>query len=93
MPEFHARNDFEVTLHPFLDLTDIPKDASGSTDFSYMSTDCFHLSQLGHARAANAYYNSMLTPERERLRYWTKEFDNFLCPTQQRPFLTTSKNS
>lgn len=93
MPEFHDRSDFEVSLHPFLDQTDIPKVANGATDYSYMSKDCFHLSQLGHARAANAYYNSMLTPERMRLRYWTNEFETFLCPTQQQPFITTSRNS
>ena len=93
MPEFHDRSDFEVTLHPFLDKTDIPKDTNGNTDFSYMSLDCFHLSQLGHARAANAYFNSMMTPEKQRMRFWTKEFEEFHCPTPQRPFISTSKNS
>lgn len=93
LPEFHDRSDFEVNLHPFLDKTVIPKDAQGSTDITYMSQDCFHLSQLGHARAANSYFNSMMTPENQRLRYWTKEFEEFRCPSSQRPFLFTTKNS
>jgi hypothetical protein len=82
-----------VNLHPFLEYTDIPKDANGVTEYKYMSKDCFHLSQLGHARTANSYWNSMLTPERQRLRYSKKEFEEFRCPTQQSPFLMTTRNS
>lgn len=93
LPEFHDRNDFEVNLHPFLEKTDIPRDSQGRTDYTYMSTDCFHLSQKGHARSANAYYNSMLTPEKQRARSWSNEFESFRCPTPQRPFLLTTKNS
>lgn len=93
MPEFHDRNDFEVTFHPFLDLTDIPRDANGDTDYRYMSKDCFHLSQVGHARTANTYFNSMMTPESHRQRFWTKEFEEFRCPTVHNPFIFTSKNS
>lgn len=81
-----------MTLHPFLDKTDIPKDENGITEYKYMSKDCFHLTQLGHARAANAYYNSLLMPESKRIRAWKKEFEEFLCPTQQDPFIFTSKN-
>lgn len=93
LPEFHDRGDFEVNLHPLLEKTDIPRDSQGRTDFTYMSTDCFHLSQKGHARAANSYYNSMMTPEKQRARSWSKEFETFRCPTQQHPFLFTTKNS
>lgn len=82
-----------MTFHPFLDQTDIPKDSHGETDYTYMSKDCFHLSQLGHARAANAYFNSILTPESQRQRSWKKEFEEFRCPTEQNPFLMTTKNS
>ncbi|CRK97108.1 CLUMA_CG010439, isoform A [Clunio marinus] len=74
LPEFHDRSDFEVNFHPLFSETDIPKDAYGVTQYKYMSKDCFHLSQLGHARAANSYWNSMLTPENQRLRAWQEEF-------------------
>lgn len=58
-----------------------------------MSKDCFHLSQLGHARAANAYWNSMLTPKSQRELEWKKEFEIVKCPSQNNPFLMTTKNS
>ncbi|KAG5680842.1 hypothetical protein PVAND_010323 [Polypedilum vanderplanki] len=91
--EFHDSDDFEVTIHPFLDKGDVPKFSNGDTDLSYMSKDCFHLSQKGHATVANALWNSMLTPERARLRYFKNEFEEFKCPTATQPFLLTSKNS
>lgn len=87
------QKDFEVVFHRFLLNTDVPKDSKGITEYKYLSKDCFHLSQLGHARTANAYWNSMLTPASKRLTYWEKEFETFRCPTAQNPYLFTTKNS
>lgn len=58
-----------------------------------MSQDCFHLSQKGHATAANALWNSMLTPENKRLNFFRKELEEFKCPTSLTPYLATTKNS
>lgn len=44
MPEFH-QNDFTVIFQPFLLDVDVPKINENQTDFSYMSQDCFHVSQ------------------------------------------------
>lgn len=54
----------------FLEKSDIPKDENRQTKYEYLSSDCFHLSQLGHARSANAYWNSMLTSEDQRETEW-----------------------
>jgi hypothetical protein len=89
----YSPQDFEVTIHRFLDKADIPRFANGATDLSYLSKDCFHFSQKGHALAANALWNSIITEESERLRYVKREFEEFKCPTAQKPFLITSKNS
>lgn len=87
------QQDFEVTIHPFLDKGDIPRFQNGNTDFSYMSEDCFHLSQKGHAQAANSLWNSMLTSENKRLNFFRREFEEFKCPTSLTPYLATTKNS
>lgn len=83
-----------MTFHPFPDINVVPKDAEGNVEYKYISIDCFHLSQLGHARAANTYWNSMLSPENQRRDLSdTREFEDFRCPTQQNPYLLTTKNS
>lgn len=58
-----------------------------------MSTDCFHFSQKSHALAATALWNNMLEPFDNKSRTWTTEFFNVKCPTAQRPYLATLKNS
>lgn len=50
MSEFDSKDDFTVVVQPFdLDIT-FPMLKNGQTDFSYLSTDCFHFSQKGYAR-------------------------------------------
>lgn len=42
-----SKDDFAVVYQPFdLDLNLL--DPSGNTDYSLLSTDCFHFSQKGH---------------------------------------------
>lgn len=47
--EFNNQN-FTVNLQPFVKNLEFPLKSDGkNTDFSYMATDCFHLSQKGYA--------------------------------------------
>lgn len=48
--EFNNRDDFTVVVQPFLGNVTMPTTTSGKTDFTYLSMDCFHLSQKGYAR-------------------------------------------
>lgn len=82
-----------MNLHWFTTKSDVPKTADGNTDYSYISKDCFHFSQKGHALAATALWKSMLTPEASRATKWTKEFHELKCPTSEHPFLSTRQNS
>lgn len=82
-----------MNLHRFLEKPEIPQFPNGSTDLTYLSKDCFHLSQKGHATIANALWNSMLTAPSQRLRNFQVEFQEFKCPTPKKPFLATIKNS
>lgn len=82
-----------MNIHRIFDKGSTPKLSDESTDMTYLSKDCFHFSQKGHALAANALWNSMLTPENERLQYVKHEFEEFKCPSTQKPFLATTKNS
>lgn len=58
--QFALPQDFTVNLAPFDDKIDLMKDQNGRTDFTYLSFDCFHLSQKGNAIAANAFWNNMM---------------------------------
>lgn len=52
-PQFQNRNDFAAVVQPFLVDTKFPtvETADGvRTDIRYLSHDCFHPSQLGHAK-------------------------------------------
>lgn len=82
-----------MNLHRFLENADIPRFPDGSTDLSYLSKDCFHLSQKGHATIAYALWESLLTPPKQRSRSFQVDIKEFKCPTLQKPFFTTVKNS
>lgn len=104
--------DFIVINQPFLKNVTIPTLPNGNHDFTYLSLDCFHLSQKGYAigttifflwlwqilrsrcvAAINALWNNMLQPEGKKWTNWKQEFTEFLCPTPERPYITTRRNS
>lgn len=43
-------DDFTVVVQPFILNYTFPTASDGNTDYSYLSVDCFHFSQRGHAR-------------------------------------------
>ncbi|XP_050522339.1 phospholipase B1, membrane-associated-like isoform X4 [Daktulosphaira vitifoliae] len=86
-------DDFTVVLQPFTEDLIWPVLKNGNTDMSLLSADCFHLSQKGYARAANALWNNMMEPVGQKTTNWSKEFSRFLCPTQTHPYIRTWKNS
>ncbi|KAG7211821.1 hypothetical protein KM043_011051 [Ampulex compressa] len=91
-PEFQ-REDFAVVVQPINRYIQIPTAADGLPDLSFFSADCFHLSQKSNARIANTIWNSLLQPLGQKKQSWDAEYKHFLCPTQERPYLFTQKNS
>lgn len=58
-----------------------------------MSVDCIHLSQKGHAIAANGLWNNMLERKgRKSLKLKTLHKE-FKCPSASQPYLLTYFNS
>ncbi|XP_046738835.1 phospholipase B1, membrane-associated isoform X2 [Diprion similis] len=92
LPEFQTE-DFAVVVQPFTTNFSFPVTTSGLTDFTYTSVDCFHLSQKGYARGANALWNNLMEPVGRKSREWYDLFTRFLCPTPKRPYISTMKNS
>ncbi|XP_063697968.1 phospholipase B1, membrane-associated-like [Culicoides brevitarsis] len=91
--EFHNLTDFTVNYNPFTINSDFQSNDDGTTDYRYLSDDCFHFSQRGYARAVNAYWNNMLEPYGRKSTTWKKEFTEFKCPTKEMPYLRTKGNS
>ncbi|CAO1413661.1 unnamed protein product [Diamesa serratosioi] len=91
--EFQNLQDFTINVQPFLTKVEFPKTRYNITDYRYLSTDCFHISQIGHARISNALWNNMLEPVGQKAFNWKKEFQELKCPTHQRPYLATRFNS
>ncbi|XP_032666889.1 phospholipase B1, membrane-associated-like [Odontomachus brunneus] len=91
-PEFQ-RDDFAVVTQPItLDLK-IPSASDGYADMTYFSHDCFHLTQKANARFANGVWNNMLEPSGAKTTNWQNLFEKFHCPTPERPYFATLKNS
>lgn len=91
--EFHNHQDFTINVQPFLTKIVFPTTQYHLTDYRYLSSDCFHISQIGHAMVSNALWNNMLEPVGQKSLNWKKEFQELKCPTQQRPYLATKFNS
>ncbi|XP_018359808.1 PREDICTED: phospholipase B1, membrane-associated-like isoform X1 [Trachymyrmex cornetzi] len=91
-PEFQ-RNDFVVVAQPILMNISIPLASDGYTDMTYLSSDCFHISQKTNARFANGLWNNLLETVGAKSTTWSELFHKFDCPTLERPYLATTLNS
>lgn len=49
LTSFFLFQDFTINVQPFARKVVFPELPNGLTDFTYMSHDCFHLSQKGYA--------------------------------------------
>ncbi|KAK6174059.1 hypothetical protein SNE40_017404 [Patella caerulea] len=58
--QFDTKDDFTVVDQPFFRNTYLPTKGSDEPDFSYVSPDCFHLSEKSHSIAATALWNNMV---------------------------------
>ncbi|XP_006504111.1 phospholipase B1, membrane-associated isoform X2 [Mus musculus] len=92
---YMEREDFAVTVQPFFRNTFIPLNEREGLDLTFFSEDCFYFSDRGHAEMAIALWNNMLEPVG-----WKTSSNNFIynrtklkCPSPERPFLYTLRNS
>lgn len=94
---YRGHKTFAVVAQPFTQHLIFPRrrDLAGVnvTDHTYLSEDCHHFSQKAYARAANALWNNMLEPVGNKSTNWHVEFERFLCPTEDQPFIYTADNS
>ncbi|CAF0945306.1 unnamed protein product [Rotaria sordida] len=88
---YDNRDDFTVVVQPFFSET-VPPRKDDQIDFSYFAPDCFHFSGKGHSVAALSLWNNMFEPVGRKKTSWHKD-EPFECPTQDHPFIYTSKNS
>ncbi|XP_068085160.1 phospholipase B1, membrane-associated-like [Anabrus simplex] len=89
---YHEKDDFTVVFQPFTMHITFPT-TGDTTDYTYMSYDCFHLSQKTHALAANGLWNNMLQPVGNKSTNWPSLFSEFLCPSEKQPYIYTASNS
>lgn len=90
-PEFH-RKDFTVVFQPFgVDATVFVRDRW--PDISIMGSDCLHISQKGHAVMANGLWNNMMQPDGQKTVKFRPLYEEFICPTEQNPYINTYFNS
>ncbi|XP_017798889.1 PREDICTED: phospholipase B1, membrane-associated-like [Habropoda laboriosa] len=86
-------DDFTVVTLPTLKRVTIPLAEDGYSDVSYLSADCFHVSQKANARFANGIWNNLLEPIGNKTERWYAPYERFLCPTEERPYLMTIKST
>lgn len=92
MPEFHTK-DFTVVYQPFFRDASVFLNRGKMADMSIMSVDCIHLSQKGHAVAANGLWNNMMEPYFRKTLGLKPLFQEFKCPSEREPYLYTYFNS
>ncbi|KAM9635478.1 phospholipase B1, membrane-associated [Trichechus inunguis] len=91
---YDTREDFSVVLQPFFRNIRLPVLEDGRPDTSFFAPDCIHPSQKFHSQLSRALWVNMLQP----LGGKTDTLDltaaiPLSCPTQNDPFLRTSRNS
>lgn len=82
---YDTKRDFTVVLQPFFEEPVLPPR-------SFLSVDCFHFSAFGHASAAVSYWNNLFSPVSLKRKRWYRN-ETFSCPSPERPFLYTARNS
>ncbi|XP_055703995.1 phospholipase B1, membrane-associated-like isoform X1 [Phlebotomus papatasi] len=92
LAELHTK-DFTVVYQPFFKDASVFYRGSKQSDMNLMSIDCVHLSQKGHAVSANGLWNNMMEPVGQKSSGFTPLFQDFKCPTTQKPFIFTNANS
>ncbi|XP_045460804.1 phospholipase B1, membrane-associated-like [Harmonia axyridis] len=95
---YDVKEDFTVVLQPFMKLFNAPNDPAHYydevIDISYITHDCFHFSQKGHALGANLLWNNLLEPVgRKSMKMVNYVMEKFNCPSKESPYLFTNRNS
>lgn len=90
--KYDTRDDFTVVIQPFFEDFLPPRTPDNSIDYSYLAPDCFHFSSKGHALVATGLWNNMLEPVGQKTTDVAKDA-KIACPTAERPYLGTAKNS
>ncbi|CAK1545817.1 unnamed protein product [Leptosia nina] len=95
---YDTRPDFTVVVQPFMRLFNAPLPPTEPLPLvihqSYITHDCFHFSQKGHALAANLLWNNLLEPVGNKSDNVPPVLMNsFRCPSKQAPYIFTNKNS
>ncbi|XP_055317714.1 phospholipase B1, membrane-associated-like [Sitodiplosis mosellana] len=86
------RDDFTVVFQPFgLNASVFIDDQT--PEISIMAYDCINLSQKGHAVLANGLFNNMMQPSGLKTIGLRPLYKEFVCPTEENPYLRTYFNS
>ncbi|KAF2898923.1 hypothetical protein ILUMI_07251 [Ignelater luminosus] len=95
---YDKKEDFTVVIQPFMKFFNAPSDPAHrfdeAIDISYITHDCFHFSQKGHALGANMLWNNLLQPVGTKsIKPMHFIMEKFKCPSENAPYLFTNKNS
>ncbi|XP_075971241.1 phospholipase B1, membrane-associated-like [Anticarsia gemmatalis] len=95
---YDTKEDFTVVVQPFMRLFNAPERVTSPLPLvihqSYITHDCFHFSQKGHALAANLLWNNLLEPIGNKSDNVPPVLlRSFRCPSPRAPYIFTSRNS
>ncbi|XP_036326851.1 phospholipase B1, membrane-associated-like [Rhagoletis pomonella] len=91
--EFNSET-FTISIQPFTLFDDFFPSSDDAGKFKFLSEDCFHLSQRGHAISANYLWNNMLEDDDNKsIMTEPRLLENFHCPTAEHPYFMTRVNS
>ncbi|XP_061393989.1 phospholipase B1, membrane-associated-like [Musca vetustissima] len=90
--EFNTET-FTINIEHYTNQYRLPTLANGNADTTYTSEDCFHISQKAQAASAHSYWNNLFEMPEEKRTFRKNIYENFLCPTEEHPYIITRVNS
>ncbi|XP_020286187.1 phospholipase B1, membrane-associated-like [Pseudomyrmex gracilis] len=90
-PEFQ-KDDFTVVFQPILMNITVPSTSEGYSDLTYLSADCFHISQKSNAAYAIGLWNNLFEPIGAKSSIFSDSIEQLRCPPMERPYLATTLN-
>ncbi|XP_065334646.1 phospholipase B1, membrane-associated-like [Cloeon dipterum] len=94
---YDIKDDFTVMIQPFTSSLEPPKTRNilglDLADLSFLSVDCFHLSQKGHAAFATMQWNNLLQSVGNKTMDFIMPMQEIACPTENVPYFFTNVNS
>ncbi|XP_035736603.1 phospholipase B1, membrane-associated-like [Vespa mandarinia] len=87
------KDDFVVVAQPILTNITLLSNKKNNNRNSYLTVDCFHITQKTNSLYGTTLWNSLILPYEKKPIDLVMELGTILCPTKEHPYLFTYSNT